>query len=63
MAQGSYLLQYIVFPRLEIRGQTLEAQVWYVVAIYGLPLLVWMWMWWQRQRRDHTAPAQADTAY
>jgi hypothetical protein len=63
MAQGSYLLQYIVFPRLEIRGQTLEAQVWYVVAIYGLPLLVWMWMWWQRQRRDHTSPAQADTAY
>lgn len=62
-AQGSYLLQYIVFPRLQIRGQTLQAQVWYVVAIYGLPLLVWMWGWWQRQRREHPAPAQADTVY
>jgi len=63
MAQASYLLQYIVFPRLQIRGQTLEAQVWYVVAIYGLPLLVWTWTRWQRQRREHKVPAQADTAY
>lgn len=62
-AQGSYLLQYIVFPRLHIQGQTLEAQLWYVVAIYGLPLLVWMWGWWQRQRREHPAPAGVDTVY
>jgi hypothetical protein len=62
-AQASYLLQYIVFPRLEIKGQTLAAQAWYVVAIYGLPLLVWAWSMWQRQHGERGSLVQADTAY
>jgi hypothetical protein len=62
-AQASYLLQYIVFPRLEIKGQTLAAQAWYVLAIYGLPLLVWMWSRWQRQHGERESLVQADTAY
>jgi hypothetical protein len=50
MAQASYLLQYIVLPNAKIGGQTLGAQAWYVVAIYTLPLLVWLVARWQRQR-------------
>jgi len=62
-AQASYLLQYIVFPRLEIKGQTLAAQAWYVVVIYGLPLLVWAWGKWQRQHGERGSLVQADTVY
>ncbi|WP_026370390.1 hypothetical protein [Kallotenue papyrolyticum] len=40
-AQASYLLQFIVLPRLEIGGQTLAAQSLYLALIYPLPLLVW----------------------
>lgn len=49
MAQASYLLQYIVLPNLKLSGQTLQAQVYYLLLIYPLPLLVWLlvryWPW------------------
>jgi hypothetical protein len=49
MAQASYLLQYIVLPALKLSGQTLAAQVLYVLVIYTLPLALWLWTtYWRR---------------
>lgn len=51
MAQASYLLQYIVLPNLKLSGQTLQAQVYYLVLIYPVPLIVWMLAsYWPSQR-------------
>jgi len=44
MAQASYLLQFIILPNLRIKGPSLEAQTYYVLLIYPLPLLVWLLM-------------------
>lgn len=41
-AQASYLLQYIVLPNLKISGQSLEAQMAYLLLIYLPPLIVWL---------------------
>lgn len=60
MAQASYLLQYIMFPNAEIRGQTLEAQLWYLVVIYSLPLAVWLIG--RLQRRQRSPSVQFDPA-
>lgn len=60
MAQASYLLQYIVLPTIKLGGQTLAAQVLYVLFIYTLPLVLWLWTtYWQRdQQLDTTEPHQ-----
>lgn len=42
MAQASYLLQYILLPNLKLSGQTLQAQIYYLLLIYGVPLVVWL---------------------
>jgi len=41
-AQASYLLQYIVLPNLRLSGQTLRAQLYYLLLIYVLPLAVFV---------------------
>jgi hypothetical protein len=41
-AQASYLLQFFVLPQLGISGQTLTAQVAYLLLIYLPPLIVWL---------------------
>lgn len=55
MAQASYLLQYTVLPNMKLSGQTLQAQVYYLLLIYLLPLVVWLVAEAQRQhnRRSH----------
>lgn len=42
MAQASYLLQYFILPTIRLSGQTLEAQIYYLLLIYPLPLIVWL---------------------
>lgn len=61
-AQASYLLQFILLPRLEIGGQTLAAQSLYLALIYPLPLLVWWLTRPGRPRRPvpHPCAPQAD---
>jgi len=51
MAQASYLLQYIILPNLNISGQSLQAQVYYLLLIYLLPLIVWL-LGWHSHRPD-----------
>lgn len=51
MAQASYLLQYIILPNLNISGQSLQAQVYYLLLIYLLPLIVWL-LGWHLHRPD-----------
>ncbi len=51
MAQASYLLQYIVLPNLRISGQSLQAQVYYLLLIYLLPLIVWLAGWRETRHR------------
>lgn len=51
-AQASYLLQYIVLPNIKLSGQTLQAQVAYLLLIYPLPLLVWLLMRYARAGRQ-----------
>jgi hypothetical protein len=65
MAQSSYLLQYIILPNLRISGQSLQAQVYYLLLIYLLPLVVWLAGWratrhrGQRLHRSHEPFATA----
>jgi hypothetical protein len=52
-AQASYLLQYLLLPNLRISGQSLQAQVYYLLLIYPLPLIVWL-----LSRRSPRRPGQ-----
>lgn len=52
MAQASYLLQYIILPNLGVSGQSLQAQVYYLLLIYLLPLIVWLLGWRSTHRPD-----------
>jgi hypothetical protein len=52
MAQSSYLLQYIILPNLHVNGQSLQAQVYYLLLIYLVPLVVWLIGWRARHGRS-----------
>lgn len=57
MAQASYLLQYIVLPNLKLSGQTLQAQIYYLLLIYPLPLLIWLLVrYWPSHHSDRSRP-------
>lgn len=63
MAQASYLLQYIVLPNLKLSGQTLQAQIYYLLLIYPLPLLVWLLVrYWPLHRSGRSRPSSNQLA-
>ncbi len=60
-AQASYLLQYIVLPNLRLSGQTLRAQLYYLLLIYGLPLAAFALASIWRRRDARIAPPGAES--
>lgn len=56
-AQSSYVLQFIILPRLGISGPSLAAQAIYLTWIYPVPLLLWIIF-----RRRESAIAPVDDA-
>jgi hypothetical protein len=56
-AQASYLLQFIMLPRLGISGQSLAAQSIYLIWIYALPIVAWIVL----RRHEPSAAAQDDS--
>ncbi len=58
-AQSSYLLQFIILPRLGISGPSLAAQAIYLAWIYPVPLLLWRVC---RRRESAIAPTDDSPA-